>query len=64
MFCFVCLFFVEEGEQVSVVEAGSKSSTDGKEVSQKDAKIVEKEDMEEMGKMIEEERSETGRVST
>ena len=50
---------------VSSTQENSKSSTpgDAKEV-QKDAKDFEKEDATETGKMIEEERAETGRVRT
>ena len=55
-----CLFVLENKEQGSVAKASSKaSSSDVKEVSQKD----ENDDEDELGKMIEEERSETGRVS-
>ena len=57
----VLLFFVlENEEQGSVAKASSKaSSSKVKEVSQKD----ENDDEDELGKMIEEERSETGTVS-
>ena len=55
-----CLFVLENEEQGSVAKASSKaSSSDVKEVSQKD----ENDEEDELGKMIEEERSETGRVS-
>lgn len=54
------MFVLENEEQGSVAKASSKaSSSDIKEVSQKD----ENDDEDELGKMIEEERSETGRVS-
>lgn len=58
--CVVVCFFLENEEQGSVAKASSKaSSSEVKEVSQKD----ENDDEDELGKMIEEERSETGRVS-
>ena len=54
------MFFLENEEQGSVAKASSKaSSSEVKEVSQKD----ENDDEDELGKMIEEERSETGTVS-
>ena len=55
-----CLFFLENEEQGSVAKASSKaSSSNVKEVGQKN----KNDDEDELGKMIEEERSETGRVS-
>ena len=58
--CVLLFFVLENEEQGSVAKASSKaSSSDVKEVSQKD----ENDDEDELGKMIEEERSETGRVS-
>ena len=58
--CVLLFFVLENEEQRSVAKASSKaSSSNVKEVGQKD----KNDDEDELGKMIEEERSETGTVS-
>ena len=58
--CVLLFFVLENEEQGSVAKASSKtSSSNVKEVGQKD----KNDDEDELGKMIEEERSETGTVS-